>query len=299
VRRPNGGVIWLLIAGAALAFGFNQVVAYLLQVKFFIPSFLLLVLSGYVVARILGRVGGEFSVGAKSYSILLEGFVFGMAFDLLRMRYDWIINIFKHIAIGTFFILIALAFKSNLEKYTEQNPKDGPHLGLMRVSFLYIFAGVSFGFTINSLVEAFLQDLYLMALLPFLLTVAILVMVTAKADYDLLSDKSSTWQQLFAGGALGVTLDLLLFKVVMWRDLLNVFVIFGIFVITASVIRMKEATAISPGGMAIDLPAKKGKKKKKVVGTIELERRAPSSTKKYTRPKKERSAKKTKGKQSK
>ncbi|MHA1629099.1 MAG: hypothetical protein ACTSXO_05705 [Candidatus Heimdallarchaeota archaeon] len=291
MRRSNGGVIWLLIAGAALAFGFNQVVAYLLQVKFFIPSFLLLVLSGYVVARIIGRVGGEFSAGAKPYSILLEGFVFGLAFDLLRMRYDWIINIFKHIALGTFFILIALAFKSNLEKYTDKHPKDGPHLGLLRVSLLYIFAGVCFGFTINNLVEAFLQDLYFIALLPFLLTLAVLIMITAKADFDLLSDRSGTWQQLLAGGALGVTVDLLLFKIVTWRDLLNVFVVFAIFVITASVIRMKEATAISSEGVELSLPAKKGKKKKKVVGTIELTKRPSSSTKKYTRPKKERSSK--------
>ncbi|MBN1330682.1 MAG: hypothetical protein JXA54_14505 [Candidatus Heimdallarchaeota archaeon] len=278
MRRPNGGVIWLLLSGVAMAFAFNQIVSWFLALQYYIPSFIILVLSGYITARVIGRVGGEFSAGAKSYSILLEGFMFGLAFDLMRIRYDWFINIFKFIAIGTFFILIAMVFKRNLEKYTEQSPKDGPHLGLMRLPILYIIAGASFGLVICSITEAFLNSLYFIALLPFLLLVSIFVMITAKANNDLLDSESGVWQQLLAGGMLGVTYDLIMFRVIVWQDLLKVFIIFAIFIITASVVRMKEATIIKSDGIKLDFDSKKTKKPKKVVGSIELQKRTTSGS---------------------
>ncbi|HUT81121.1 MAG TPA: hypothetical protein VMZ29_07955 [Candidatus Bathyarchaeia archaeon] len=278
MRRPNGGVIWLLLSGVAMAFAFNQIVSWFLALQYYIPSFIILVLSGYITARVIGRVGGEFSTGAKSYSILLEGFMFGMAFDLMRIRYDWFINIFKYIAIGSFFILIAMVYKRNLEKYAEQSPKDGPHLGLMRLPILYIIAGASFGLVICSIVEAFLNSLFFIALLPFLLLVSIFVMITAKANNDLLDSQSGVWQQLLAGGMLGITYDLLLFRVLVWQDLLKAFIIFAIFVITASVVRMKEATIIKSEGIRLDFDSKKTTKPKKVVGSIDLQKRTSSSS---------------------
>ncbi len=278
MRRPNGGVIWLLLSGVAMAFAFNQIVSWFLAMKYYIPSFIILVLSGYLTARVIGKAGGEFSEKARSYSILLEGFMFGMAFDLMRLRYDWFVNIFKFIAIGTFFILIAMVFKRNLESYTEQNPKDGPHLGLMRLSILYMIAGASFALTICSIAETFLSSLFFIALLPFLLLVGIFVMITSKANNDLLEAESGVWQQLLAGGMLGVTYDLLMFRVIVWQDILKVFIVFAIFAITASVVRMKEATIIKSDGIKLDFDSKKDKKSKKVVGSIELKKRAPSDT---------------------
>ena len=71
MRRPNGGVIWLLLAGAAMAFAFNQVVSYFLSLRFMIASFIILVIGGYMCARVIGQAGGEFSEKVKSYSIIL------------------------------------------------------------------------------------------------------------------------------------------------------------------------------------------------------------------------------------
>ena len=279
MRRSNGGVIWLLIAGASIAFAFSELVAYFLQLQSLIPAFIILVLGGYICARVIGRVGGEFSVGAKTYSIILEGFVFGFVLDLLRFRYDFFINVFKHIAIGSLFILMAMVFKSSLQKYTEKNPTDGPHLGLMRNSILYIMAGFCFALAITSVLEAFLKNIYFVAALPLLLGIAILVMITAKADFDLLDDRSGAWQQLLAGAALGVIYDLLFFINWIWEDLIELFIMFAIVAITASVIRAKEATAIKSEGLKIDLESTKTKKKHgKVVGTIDLVRKQPSES---------------------
>jgi hypothetical protein len=279
LRRPNGGVIWLLLAGAAMAFAFNLIASYFLMLRFMIASFIILVIGGYICARVIGQAGGEFSDKVKNYSIILEGFVFGLTFDLLRYRYDWFINVFKHIAIGTFFILIAMVLKRNLEKYEENHPADGPHLGLMRLPILYILAGLNFGLTLSSVFSAYLSSYYFIATLPILVGVAIFVMVSSKADHDLLSDESGLWQQLFAGGALGLTFDLIIFKIILWQDLLKLFIVFLIFVITGFVIRMKKATAIKTESMRIDFDKKKPGKKKKVVGTIELEtKRKPKST---------------------
>ena len=286
MRRPNGGVIWLLLAGAAMAFAFNLIASYFLSIRFMIASFIILVIGGYLCARVIGQAGGEFSDKVKNYSIILEGFVFGLTFDLLRYRYDWFINIFKHIAIGTFFILIAMVFKRNLEKYQENHPADGPHLGLMRLSIMYILAGLNFGLALSSIFSAYLHSYYFIATLPILVGVAIFVMISSKADHDLLSSESGVWQQLFAGGAIGLVFDLIFFKIILWQDLLKLFIVFLIFAITGFVIRTKEATAIKTDKMQIDFDSKKSKKKK-VVGTIELEtkRKPKSTTTKKTRPK--------------
>ncbi|MGC9780135.1 MAG: hypothetical protein HZR80_12900 [Candidatus Heimdallarchaeota archaeon] len=278
MRRPNGGVIWLLIGGAIMAITFSEIMAFFFNVQYLIAAFIILIISGYICARVIGRVGGEFSAGAKSYSILLVGFVFGMAFDLMRFRYDWIINVFKYIAIGTFFILIAVVYKRNLEKYTDQNPTDGPHLGLMRLSILYIITGFSFAMSVNSIVEAFLGSIFFVATLPFLVAIAIFIMITAKADYDLLDDRSGIWNQMLAGGALGIAYDLILFRVYVTQDLLKMFIVFGIFMITASVVRMKEATRISPEGIQLDLKQTKTKKKSKEVGSITITKKKSSQS---------------------
>ncbi|NHJ39681.1 MAG: hypothetical protein FK731_06570 [Asgard group archaeon] len=283
MRRPNGGVIWLLLAGAAMAFAFNQMAYYFLTLRYMIASFIILVIGGYICARVIGQAGGEFSDKVKNYSIILEGFVFGMVFELLRFDYDFFINVFKYIAIGTFFILIAMVFKRNLEKYEEKHPADGPHLGIMRLSILYILAGLNFGLTISSVLTAYLNAYYFIASLPILVGVAIFVMVSSKADHDLLSSESGLWQQLFVGGALGLLFDLILFKIVIWQDLLKLFVVFVIFVITGFVIRMKEATAIKTDSRLIEFDSKKPSQKKKIVGSIELE---PKSKSKITIAKK-------------
>lgn len=296
MRRPNGGVIWLLLAGAAMAFAFNQIASYFLMLRFMIASFIILVIGGYICARVIGQAGGEFSDKVKNYSIILEGFVFGMTFDLLRFRYDWFINVFKHIAIGTFFILIAMVLKRNLEKYEENHPADGPHLGIMRLPILYILAGLNFGFTLSSVFTAYLNSYYFIATLPILVGVAIFVMVSSKADHDLLSSESGLWQQLFAGGALGLVFDLILFKIVLWQDLLKLFVVFVIFVIIGFVIRIKEASAIKTDSMQVDFDSKKPKKKKKVVGTIELETKGkPKSSTKKKPPKSKSTSTKRRG----
>ena len=267
-----------------MAIAFSEIMAYFFNVQYLIAAFIILVISGYICARVIGRVGGEFSVGAKSYSIILVGFVFGMIFDLVRFRYDWIINVFKYIAIGTFCILIAVVFKRNLEKYTDDNPTDGPHLGIMRISILYIITGFSFAMSINSIVEAFLRSIFFVATLPLLVGIAIFVMITAKADFDLLDDRSGMWQQMTAGGALGLAYDLILFRIYITQDLLKIFIVFAILLITASVVRMKEATSIKSEGVRLELESTKAKKKKsKEVGEITLSKKKtsrPTSSKK-------------------
>lgn len=276
MRRPNGAVIWLLLAGVAMGFAFNIIVAYYLLVRSLIPSFIILVLSGILCSRVLGRSGGEFSEEAKSYSILLVGFMFGLAFDLFRIRYHWYINVFKYIALGTFFILISVFLKRNLETYSEEHPTDGPHLAVFRPSILYILSGFSFALTINSVIETYLFNLFFFATLPILVAIAIFVTITAKADYDLLENESGVWNQIFSGAAIGIAYDLIMFRVIIWQDLIKLVVVFALFIITASVIRMKQATLVDTRGTRLDLQAKKTKKKKgKIVGTIDLTPREP------------------------
>ncbi|NHJ86019.1 MAG: hypothetical protein FK734_11195 [Asgard group archaeon] len=283
MSKSNRGVIWLLLAGALMGLAFNEIVAFFMGLTYMIPSFILLVISGYMCARVIGRAGGEFSPHAKSYSLLLEGFVFGLAFDMMRFRYDWFINVFKYIAIGTSFILIAIMFKRNVEKFTEQHPKEEPQLGFMRGSILYIIAGFCFALTVNSVVVAFLNFLFFAATLPLLLAIAIFVMITAKPNYTLLDDESGVWYQLLAGGMLGLMYDLIIFRVIVWQDLLKIFVVFAIFLITASVTRMKESSAISSEGIQLDLDSKKTKKGK-VVGSITVEQKTESRLLTKTQP---------------
>ncbi|HUU76867.1 MAG TPA: hypothetical protein VMX55_00885 [candidate division Zixibacteria bacterium] len=274
MRRSNGGVIWLLLSGAAMGFALSLILASMLFLNYLIPVFILLVISGYLCARVIGRAGGEFSEKAKNYSILLEGFMFGVVFDLMRFRYDWVINIFKYIAIGSFFILISVVLKRNLGKYSEASPEDGPYLGLMRPSILYILAGLNLAITINTVTEAFMGSAYFIATLPLLALFAILVMIFAKADFDLLDDESGVWNQLFAGAALGFAYDLLLFRIILWQDLVKLFVVCLVFVITAIVIRMKAPTKLGVGEISLELEDKKSRKKSdsksKVVGEITL-----------------------------
>ena len=278
MRRPNGGVIWLLLAGVAMGFAFNIIVSYYLLVRSLIPSFIILVLSGILCSRVLGRSGGEFSEKTKSYSILLVGFMFGLAFDLFRLRYHWYINVFKYIALGTFFILISVFLKRNLETYTEEHPTDGPHLGFFRPSILYILTGFSFALTINSVIETYLFNLFFFATLPILVVIAIIATITAKADYDLLENESGVWHQIFSGAAIGIAYDLIMFRVIIWQDLIKIVVVFALFIITGSVIRMKQATRVDTRGTRLDLQPRKTKKKKgKVVGTIDLTPREPKT----------------------
>jgi hypothetical protein len=67
-----------------------------------------------------------------------------------------------------------------------------------------------------------------------------------------------------------------MFRVIIWQDLIKLVVVFALFIITASVIRMKQATLVDTRGTRLDLQAKKTKKKKgKIVGTIDLTPREP------------------------
>ena len=293
MKRSNGGVIWLLIAGATAGFALSLILASMLFLNYLIPIFILLVISGYLCARVIGKAGGEFSEKAKNYSIILEGFVFGIIFDLMRYRYDWLINIFKYLAIASFLVLIAVVLKRNLEKYKEGYPEEGPYLGLMRPSILYILAGVNFAITINTVVEAFMGSAYFIATLPLLVLFAVLVMIFAKADFDLLDNESGVWNQLFAGGAIGFAYDLFLFRELLWQDLVKLFVVCIIFTITAIVVRMKTPTKLGVGEISLELEDKKPRKstsKSKVVGEITLtERKSRSeSTKSSSRKKRSR-----------
>ena len=275
MRKLNGGVIWLLLAGAAMGFVFNIIVSYYLLVRSLIPSFIILVLSGILCSRVIGRAGGEFSDQAKSYSILLVGFMLGLAFDLFRLRYHWYINVFKYIALGTFFILVAVFLKRNLETYLDEHPSGSHHLGIFRPSILYILAGFSFALTINIVLETYLFNLYFFATLPILVVVVIVATWTAKADYNLLETESGVWNQIFTGAAFGIAYDLM-FRVIIWQDLLKLIVVFAMFIIAGSVIRMKQASRVDMKDSRLDLEARKTKKKKgKVVGTIDLTPRDP------------------------
>ncbi|MFW9921690.1 MAG: hypothetical protein ACFFDW_00175 [Candidatus Thorarchaeota archaeon] len=290
LRRSNGGVIWLLISGAAMGFALSLILSSMLYLNYLIPVFILLVMGGYLTARVIGRGGGEFSENVKSYSIVLEGFIFGIVFDLMRYRYDWIINIFKYIAIGTFFILVSFVLKRNLDKYIADNPNDGPHLGLMRPSILWILVGMNFAITINSVIEAFLGSGYFIACMPLLVLFAILTMVFSKADFDLLQTESGTWTQLFAGATIGFVYDLALFRVLLWQDIIKLFVVCIIVVITGTVIRMKTPTKLGVGTVNLELDEKKDRKKKSnIVGEISLKpRTSGSESSKKTTSKKKR-----------
>ena len=244
-----------------MGFALSLVLASMLYVQYMIPVFILLVISGFICGRVIGRSGGEFSEETKSYALILEGIVFGIVFDLMRYRYDWLINIFKFIAIGTFFILFAIIYKRNLEKYSEEHFDDGPHMAIMRPSILYILAGTNFAIAVNSIIEAFMGSSYFLVLMGFLVLFGVLLMVFSKADFDLLSTDSGVWNQLFAGALIGFAYDLALFRVILWQDIAKLFIVTVMFAITASVIRMKTPTKMGVGDIDLELQSSKSKKK--------------------------------------
>lgn len=286
MRKSNGAVIWLLFSGAAMGFALSLILASMLFLNYLIPIFILLVIAGYLTTRVIGRAGGEFSDKAKNYSIILEGFVIGIVFDLMRFRYDWLINVFKYIAIGTFFILMSFVLNRNLEKYSENYPNQETHLGILRPSILWILTGFNFALTINTIIEAYLGSGYFIGALPALVLFTVIVMFLSKAEYDLLDARSGVWVQLFTGAALGVGYDLAFFRVILWQDLLKLFVVSIILAITAGVIRMKKPAELGVGEVDIQLEDRKRKKKSKVVGEISL--KSKSDSKSSSRKKKRR-----------
>lgn len=254
-----------------------------------IPIFILLVISGFICGRVIGRSGGEFSVDTKSYALILEGIIFGIVFDLMRYRYDWLINIFKYIALGTFFILFAVIYKRNLAEYSKDHFDDGPYFAIMRPSILYILAGCNFAIAINTIVEAFMGSSYFLVLLPLMVLFGVLLMIFTKADFDLLNTESGVWNQLFAGMMLGFAYDLALFRVILWQDIAKLFIVCLMFTVTALVIRMKKPTKMGVGDISLELESTKPRKKKSsVVGEISFAEKKPRSKSKKSTSKKRR-----------
>ena len=240
MKQSNGANLWLLLTGLGMGFALSIILAYFLQVYSLIPLIIIFALGGYLSARILGKAGGEFSDKAKSYSVILLGVIVGIAFDLFRLRYDWLLDTFKYIAVGGLTILFAMVYKRNLEKYKDAYPGDGPHLGLFRVPILYIYTGVNFVLVICTLAEYFLLTFYFYVLLPLLIGLTIFLMFTVKGEHDLLHEDGSHWIQVISGAALGVGIELMLFNTVLSIDLLELFICSLMFFITAFVIRMKS-----------------------------------------------------------
>ena len=93
-----------------------------------------------------------------------------------------------------------------------------------------------------------------------------------------MENESGVWHQIFSGAAIGIAYDLIMFRVIIWQDLIKLVVVFAMFIITGSIIRMKQATRVDTRGTRLDLDARKTKKKKgKVVGTIDLTPREPKN----------------------
>lgn len=273
-----------------MGFALSLVLASMLYVQYLIPIFILLVIGGYLCGRVIGRSGGEFSEHTKSYALVLEGIVFGIVFDLMRYRYDWIINIFKYIAIGTFFILFVVIYKRNLDQYSIDHLDDGPHFAIMRPSILYILAGCNFAIAINCVVEAFMGAAYFLVLTPLMILFAVLLMFFSNGDFDLLSTDSGVWNQLFAGIMLGFAYDLLLFRVIVVQDIIKLFVVCVIFALTAIVIRKKKPTKMGVGDITLELEPTKSRKKKasSVVGEISFAEKKPRSKSRKSPSKKRR-----------
>ena len=245
-----------------MGFALSLILASMLFLQYLIPIFILLVIGGLICARVIGRSGGEFSEDTKNYALILEGIIFGIVFDLMRFRYDWLINIFKFIALGTFFILFAVFYKRNLDEYTNDHLDDGPYMAIMRPSILYILAGCNFAIAINCIVEAFMGCSYFLVLLPLMVLFGVLLMIFSKADFDLLSTDSGVWNQLFAGIMLGFAYDLALFRVILSQDIAKLFIVCMMFLVTAFVIRKKIPTKMGIGGVSLDLESTKSRKKK-------------------------------------
>ncbi|MHA1125373.1 MAG: hypothetical protein ACTSO7_05910 [Candidatus Heimdallarchaeota archaeon] len=286
MKRSNGAILWLLIVGLGLGFAFSLILAYFLQVYALIPLVIVFAVSGYLTVRIIGRAGGEFSHNTKTYSVILLGFLIGIAFDMIRLRYDWLLDTFKFIALGGLVILFAMVYKRNLEKYEDTHPGDGPHLGILRIPTLYIFAGINFAMVIVTIAEYFLLTFYFYALLPLLLGICVFLMFTVKGEYDLLHKEGSHWTQLFAGAALGVAGELMLFNIVFSIDLLELLVTCLIFLITAFVIRMKGDTDLDSDGISLELVSKKSKKPTtRITGNYSMRKKSTKTKRKSTKPK--------------
>ncbi|MHA1155055.1 MAG: hypothetical protein ACTSQK_03020 [Candidatus Heimdallarchaeota archaeon] len=289
MRSSNSGAIWLILSGVAVGFALSLILASILYLQYMIPIFILLVISGFICGRVIGRSGGEFSVDTKSYALILEGIIFGIVFDLMRYRYDWLINIFKYIALGTFFILFAVIYKRNLAEYSKDHFDDGPYFAIMRPSILYILAGCNFAIAINTIVEAFMGSSYFLVLLPLMVLFGVLLMIFTKADFDLLNTESGVWNQLFAGMMLGFAYDLALFRIILWQDIAKLFIVCLMFTVTALVIRMKKPTKMGVGDISLELESTKPRKKKSsVVGEITFAEKKPRSKSKKPTSKKRR-----------
>jgi len=284
LKHSNGAILWLLLTGLGLGFAFSIILAYFLQVYALIPLIVVFAVSGYLTVRIIGKAGGEFSSKAKIYSVILVGFIVGIAFDMIRLRNDWLLDTFKYIALGGLAILFAMVYKRNLEKYEDAYPGDGPHLGILRVPVLYLFAGANFALVIVTLMEYFLGTFYFYAQLPLLIGVCVFLMFTVKGEHDLLHKDGSHWTQLFSGAALGIGFELMFFNILYSIDLLELLIVCVIFLITASVIRMKSDVETDSGGIDLKLASKKEKKPtSRITGNYSLRKK---STRKPTKSKK-------------
>jgi len=287
LKRSNGAILWLLLTGVGMGFAFSLIAAYFLQVYALIPLIIVFAVSGYMTVRIIGKAGGEFSAKAKSYSVILIGFIVGLVFDMMRLRYDWILDTFKYIAIGGLVILFAMVYKRNLEKYEDAYPGDGPHLGILRVPVLYIFAGFNFALVICTLAEYYLLTFYFYALLPLLVGFCVFLMFTVKGEHDLLHPDGSHWTQLFAGATLGVGIELMFFNIVLTIDLLELLIVCAMFTITAFVIRMKGDTELGSDGIDLVLaPKKKKKPTSRITGNYSMRKKSSQTTRKPAKSKK-------------
>jgi hypothetical protein len=287
LKHSNGGILWLLLTGVGMGFALSLILAYFLQVYALIPLIIVFAVSGYLTVRILGKAGGEFSTKAKGYSVVLLGLVVGIVFDMMRLRYDWLLDTFKYIALGGLAILFAMVYKRNLEKYEDAYPGDGPHLGILRVPVLYLFAGANFALVICTIAEYFLSTFYFYALLPLILGICLFLMFTVKGEHDLLHKDGSHWTQLFAGAALGVGIELMLFNTVLTIDLLEILIVCLIFLLTAYVIRMKSDTETGSDSINLELESTKSKKPtSRITGNYSFKSRSSDTKRKPTKSKK-------------
>jgi hypothetical protein len=268
LRRTNNANIWLLVTGGLMGFAFSLITAYFLGELFLIADFVLLVIVGITSTILIGRTGGEFSEETGPFAIVFEGLVLGLTFDLLRLRFEWIINLFRGIALGSLFVVMAWSLRRSLAKYTENNPTDGPYLGFMRESFLFILGGFCFATSVNSLSQYFLSRNFFIATLIVLIASAIYVMFSASGDTDLFSSDSGVWHQLFVGASLGLIYELIFVRSFLWQDLLKMFVVFMVTTLTAFIVRGKSSTQLDSSGIQLELSSKKPKKQKKVIGDV-------------------------------
>ncbi|MEA2071362.1 MAG: hypothetical protein U9O98_08735 [Asgard group archaeon] len=297
MRRQNGAVIWLLLSGFVMGFALSVILGYMLALYSLIPVFLILVIGGYICARVIGKAGGELSVDAKSYSIILEGLVFGLTFELMRLRPDVFINIFKGIAIGSLYILMAIVLNRNLEQYQERKKVSTLELGIMRPSIMYIFAGFGFASTINALTQFFLGSSFFIVTLIVLIATGSVVAFTSKSEYDLLEKESGMWTQLFAGGTLGIAYDLIFFRITFIQDLIKLIAVCLLVGVLGFVVRIKDTeTKVESEGIKLELAPKKSKKtQSRVAKEPSSRKKKSSSSSKYrTRKKSERTKKRKK-----